>query len=180
MFDDIADADDAGQSAIGNNGQMSNTVPRHQSHCACDAVLGGNSNYCVGHHLPNSHQERLLAVFGESADNIAFRYDAANWISAFDNESGNTVKAHPFRSILYSRRGGDLDHLGTFTIENTLNAHDKLAFVSGAGTREGLESRINAATREVALFQPPPPFAFPARDSPETEPGPLPVVPVAP
>ena len=82
---------------------MSNTVTRHQSHCTCDAIVRSNSDYRLGHYLPNSHQERLLSVFGDSADNIAFRYDTADWISAFNNESCDPMKAHPFCSILYGR-----------------------------------------------------------------------------
>jgi hypothetical protein len=72
MLNDIADANDANEFAVGNHGQMSHSVMRHEAHGAPQGIVRGNRDCGMGHDFQNRHGKRSLPMPRDGMYDVAF------------------------------------------------------------------------------------------------------------
>ena len=138
MPDDIADADDADEFAVGNRGQMPHAVMRHQAHGALQGIVRGNRNCGMGHDIGNRHGKRSLPMPRDGMYDLAFRYEATDHISTFHDQGGDTMNLHQLRGGSDRLSWFDREDFGSLAIQNVLNAHDQLLRWYDCGRREGV------------------------------------------
>src|SRR5215470_15229314 len=124
MLDDVADTDDADKFAVSKHEQMPHTVARHQAHGALQGIAGGNRDDGPGGYVPHFHGKRSLAMGRNGMDDVAFRYETGDGVTAGHDQRGDAPCAHTI-GCAFDRLGrADRDDAGAFAIQNTLNAHD--------------------------------------------------------
>src|SRR5215467_890077 len=129
LLDDIADADDADEFAVGKDGQMPHTVICHQAHSALQAIARGNRDHCLGQDIQNRHGKRLLTAVRDGVHDFAFRYQAGDSITAFHYQRRDAPLSHAIGGAFDRLGRADRYNVGAIAIQNTLNAHEHSPFL---------------------------------------------------
>ncbi len=124
MLDDIADADDADEFAVSKHEQMPHTVARHQAHGALQGIAGGNRDHGLGRDVTHFHGKCSLAMGRNGMDDVAFRYETGDGVTAGHDQRGDAPRAHAIGCAFDRLSRADCDDGGAFAIQNALNAHD--------------------------------------------------------
>ena len=151
--DDIADADDADELAVGNRGQMPHAVMRHQAHGALEVVGRGDRDDGMVHDVAHRHGERPLAIPRNGEDDVALRDQAGDGIAALHHQRGDPALPHPVAGALDGLGAVDGDDLtGAIAIQNVLNAHVLTPF----GRRRGrtFKATLPRTRRDLSISQP--------------------------
>jgi hypothetical protein len=90
-LDDIADADNADELTVSDDGQMAHAMTRHQVHSLLKAVLRGNAEDGRRKSLHHRHGKRPFPMVGYRTDDLTLRRDASDHVSTSYNQGRYSI-----------------------------------------------------------------------------------------